>query len=131
MQICLHPTGARAEARKGFSGRTVVKYCRILTYPICIASIKSRLKLMHMSRILENNSDFSVTYSPPINFKPSAVMSGASEKIANTDLELTVRETTLPTEAGPELKVFAASDQVRNNEHLVDTIFIKIHYNCT
>ena len=59
-------------------------------------------------------------------------MSGASEKIANTDLELTVRETTLPTEAGPELKVFAASDQVRNNkEHLIDTIFIKIHYNCT
>ena len=59
-------------------------------------------------------------------------MSGASEKIANTDLELTVRETTLTTKAGPEIKVFAASDQVRNNkEHLIDTIFIKIHYNCT
>ena len=59
-------------------------------------------------------------------------MSGASEKIANTDLELTVRETTLLTEAGPELNVFAASDQVRNNnEHLIVTIFIKIHYNCT
>ena len=59
-------------------------------------------------------------------------MSGASEKIANTDLELTVRETTLPTEAGPELKVLAASDEVRNNnEHLIDTIFIKTHYNCT
>ena len=47
-------------------------------------------------------------------------MSGASDKISNTDLELTVRETTLPTEATPVIKVFAASDRVRsNNEHLV------------
>ena len=47
-------------------------------------------------------------------------MSGASDKISNTDLELTVRETTLPTEATSVIKVFAASDRVRsNNEHLV------------
>ena len=47
-------------------------------------------------------------------------MSGASDKISNTDLEFTVRETTLPTEATPVIKVFAASDRVRsNNEHLV------------
>ena len=72
-------------------------------------------------------------------------MSGASDKISNTDLELTVGETTLPTEATPVIKVFAASDRVRsNNEHLVlapylskyimsgemqcDVVYKNIHY---
>ena len=72
-------------------------------------------------------------------------MLGASDKISNTDLELTVRETTLPTEATPVIKVFAASDRVRsNNEHLVlaqylskyimsgemqcDVVYKNIHY---